>query len=400
MKVLLINHFPLTGSGSGVYTTNIAKSLIAKGHEVCVIMPEITKNYEKIPGLKMHPVYFKAKEQIEGQLPFNFPCFTTHPYSTNNFNQLTYEEEMMYRSAFTEALEEEIASFQPDIIHGQHIWILSNLATQYDVPVVITAHGTDLLGHQASTRFHADTNHAVDACKEIITISKDNTDLVLSTFPNAKGKVSWIKNGYDAIVFYPQDYDKNAVLHEFGIEKEYDHVVSFAGKLTHIKGVDTLLQAAKEYEDSNTLTLIAGNGELYDELVQLSKDLQLKDVKFLGNVNHETLRKIYNIADVSVVPSRSEAFGLVAIEALACGTPVIATNQGGLPGIITDDFGKLFEVGDAKRLSELIQNVLSNKEQYIKTFIETEIKKQYAQESLVDELIGVYEKALEKRKIR
>lgn len=400
MKVLLINHFPLTGSGSGVYTTNIAKSLIAKGHGVCVIMPEITKNYEKIPGLKMHPVYFKAKEQIEGQLPFNFPCFTTHPYSTNNFNQLTYEEEMMYRSAFTEALEEEIASFQPDIIHGQHIWILSNLATQYDVPVVITAHGTDLLGHQASTRFHADTNHAVDACKEIITISKDNTDLVLSTFPNAKGKVSWIKNGYDASVFYPQDYDKNAVLHEFGIEKEYDHVVSFAGKLTHIKGVDTLLQAAKEYEDSNTLTLIAGNGESYDELVQLSKDLQLKDVKFLGNVNHETLRKIYNIADVSVVPSRSEAFGLVAIEALACGTPVIATNQGGLPGIITDDFGKLFEVGDAKRLSELIQNVLSNKEQYIKTFIGTEIKKQYAQESLVDELIGVYEKALEKRKIR
>jgi len=189
-------------------------------------------------------------------------------------------------------------------------------------------------------------------------------------------------------------------LQEFGIDKEYDNVVSFAGKLTHIKGVDTLLQAAKNYEDGNTLTLIAGNGELYDELVQLSKKFGLKDVKFLGNVNHETLRKLYNIADVSVVPSRSEAFGLVAIEALACGTPVIATNQGGLPDIITQDFGKLFEVGDSERLSELIQNVLSHKEQYIKTFIESEIKKRYAQDSLIEKLINVYEKVLEKGKIR
>lgn len=59
MKVLLINHFPLTGSGSGVYTATTGKFLKDMGIEVRIIMPEVTVNYEKIPGIKIHPVYFK-----------------------------------------------------------------------------------------------------------------------------------------------------------------------------------------------------------------------------------------------------------------------------------------------------------------------------------------------------
>ena len=58
MKILLINHFPLEGSGSGVYTKNIAKSLAKEGNEVCIIMPENTKKYNLVEGVKLHPVYF------------------------------------------------------------------------------------------------------------------------------------------------------------------------------------------------------------------------------------------------------------------------------------------------------------------------------------------------------
>ena len=88
MKILFLNHLPLVGSGSGVYTTNLAKSLILLGHEVCSIMPENeTKNVydETFKGIKMHPVYFKNEEEIDGQLDFNFPCFTSHPRSSFNF---------------------------------------------------------------------------------------------------------------------------------------------------------------------------------------------------------------------------------------------------------------------------------------------------------------------------
>ncbi|GAH19946.1 unnamed protein product, partial [marine sediment metagenome] len=66
----------------------------------------------------------------------------------------------------------------------------------------------------------------------------------------------------------------------------------------------------------------------------------------LGYISNEQLIDLYNIADVSTVPSRSEPFGLVAIEALACGTPVVGTNQGGLPDFINEDIGALVDVED------------------------------------------------------
>ena len=88
MKILIINHFPLEGSGSGVYAQNIAISLMKKGHDVTVIMPANTTNYLKIDGIKMHPVFFKKEEVIEGQLDFNFPCFTTNQESIKSFYDL------------------------------------------------------------------------------------------------------------------------------------------------------------------------------------------------------------------------------------------------------------------------------------------------------------------------
>ena len=61
MKILFVNHFPLTGSGSGVYTCNLAKSLRNKGHECAIIFPEHRKEYESYDGIKLYPVFFKNK---------------------------------------------------------------------------------------------------------------------------------------------------------------------------------------------------------------------------------------------------------------------------------------------------------------------------------------------------
>lgn len=390
MRILIINHFPLAGSGSGVYTMNVAKSLRNKGNEVCIIMPENTLNYEKPEGIKLHPVFFKDKEEIDGQLPFNFPCFTTHPRSLLNFYDLTKEQMDMYISAFKNAIDEEVREFKPEIIHGQHIWILSSLGAGYDIPLVVTAHGTDLIGHNKSDKFHAYSNKAADEAKKIVTISENNNDLVLSTFKSAKGKTVLLKNGYDNNVFYPEKYDKKEVLKSLGIDKEYKNVVSFVGKLTEIKGVDVLLKAAKIYEDEDTLTLIAGNGELFDSLNNLAKELGLKNVKFLGNQNHQTLRSIYNIADVSTVPSRSEAFGLVAIEALACGVPVIGTNEGGIKDIITEDVGMLVEVDDHVTLAEDIKKILSKEKVFNRENVAEYAKNKYSQDTLIKELIDLY----------
>ena len=87
MKVLLINHFPLEGSGSGTYTKNIALHLRKRGHEVAVIFPE-NQPFPMLPGIQMYPVMFSKGKAQRDELPFNFPCFTTHPQSRTTFTDL------------------------------------------------------------------------------------------------------------------------------------------------------------------------------------------------------------------------------------------------------------------------------------------------------------------------
>ena len=111
MKVLLINHFPLAGSGSGTYTKNLAVHLAERGHEVAILLPENTEEFDEVPGVRLRPVYFTPEDGSsapDGALPFNFPCFTTHPRSTMTFGDLSSAEFSNYMEAFNRVLQEEI----------------------------------------------------------------------------------------------------------------------------------------------------------------------------------------------------------------------------------------------------------------------------------------------------
>lgn len=392
MKILLINHFPLTGSGSGVYTYNIAKSLAKLGNEVCIIFPEneLVEANEKI---KLHPVYFNG---VNNGIPFNFPCFTTHPRSTKTFYELTSNELNIYKDAFRKAIEKEIRDFQPDVIHSGHIWTLSNIAGDYNIPLVITAHGTDLIGFEKSDIYKEDCYLAYEKAQKIITISKDNKNLVDNIFGSQKSEL--IPNGYDPEVFYPEVIDKEKFLKQFGITKPYKNIISFAGKFTKEKGIDTLLKALKLYENDDTITILAGDGELFNEMIELKNKLGINNVVFIKNQPHNILRQLYNVANISIVPSRKEAFGLVVIEALACKTPVIGTNTGGIKEIINERVGRLIEVDDYIKLAENVKYLLDN-EPFDYDYIASYAKDKYAQDQFTNKLIALYnEVILEKNK--
>ena len=167
-------------------------------------------------------------------------------------------------------------------------------------------------------------------------------------------------------------------------------------KLTNFKGVDVLLDSAPMYENSDTLTLIAGDGELRQSLEEQAKKLNLQNVVFLGNQPQNILKSIYNIANCSIVPSRREPFGLVAAEAMLCGAPVIATNQGGLPDFVTPDVGILVDVEDPKGLANAINSILNGEKVLDRQEIAKKIKGSYSQDSLIHEFEEVYKNAINK----
>lgn len=398
MKILLINHLPLVGSGSGVYTVNLAKSLVKAGHEICIIIPENeTKNMQndEFKNFKLHPVYFKNEEEIPGQLNFNFPCFTSHPRSSFNFYDMSEEQYKSYCIEFDKAIKNEIKEFKPDIIHCGHIWILTAIACKYDIPVVVTSHGTDIIGLQKGNRFKSDAKFVIEKAKKIISVSKDNYNLIKSFFPNIYPII--ISAGYDPKIFNVQNYDKEELLEKYGIKYNNQKIVLYAGRLSYLKGVDILLNAAKLYESKeNIITIIAGNGALRKELKNLSKKLELKNVYFIGHKSQRTLKKLYNIADVFAMPSRQEAFGLVAVEALACGLPVVCSETGGMKEYINKNVGKHIKGEDKKKLADALLYVINNKKKYNKEDLSVYAKDNFAQEKTINKLIELYNEVINK----
>ena len=395
MKILIVNHFPLEGSGSGTYTKNLAMFLAKHGNEVAVVLPENEMNFPRPEGVHLHPVFFtpESGEAPTGALPFNFPCFTTHPRSNNTFAKLTDEQLDMYCDAFRTAIAEEVERFQPDVIHGQHVWILPTLAPE-NVPLVVTAHGTDLMGYSKWAKMRGFAEEAMRRARKVIVISKDNQALVEQAFHEYSNKTVYMRNGYNPMVFHPMDVDRAELIGSYGLPYNGEEVVLFAGKLTYFKGVDILLEAAKTYTklNPNTITIIAGHGELRSDLEHQRDEAGLDSVHFIGNVSQDNLSLLYNIADVDLVPSRREAFGLVAVEAMACGTPVIATNEGGLPDFVNNEVGALVDPESPDSLAAGVVSTLARVKadpEWGKRIYEY-AEGNFSQERMIEELENLY----------
>ena len=238
-------------------------------------------------------------------------------------------------------------------MHGQHVWALSSLAVGCGVPLVLTAHGTDLMGYDKWPEMRHFAETAMEACAKVICISADNEKLLMDAFPQYADKVVRMRNGYNPDIFYPQQLERAEVLGRHGIDYAGENIILFAGKMTRFKGIDILVDAAATYEAElpNAITVLAGDGEERANLEKQAADLGLSRLFFIGNVAQDELARLYNIADIDLVPSRREPFGLVAVEAMACGTPVVATNQGGLPDFVNESVGALVNPEDSADLA-------------------------------------------------
>lgn len=189
--------------------------------------------------------------------------------------------------------------------------------------------------------------------ERIIVISDAQEKEFNKLFPGNESRVRLLENGYDAKVFYKKDnVNREEILTNLiGQENsKCDNVALFVGKFADFKGIDALLEAAKIYEgqakeQNRTIeTIIVGSGVLDETLRNQAKTLGLEHTHFVGRKNHSEICNLQNIADVSLIPSRNEPFGLVVIEGTSCGHPVIATNSGGIPGILNTEKEDLSDI--------------------------------------------------------
>jgi glycosyltransferase involved in cell wall biosynthesis len=243
------------------------------------------------------------------------------------------------------------------------------------VPLMAFVHGTSLLmfAHELEgehpeypPRFHAKMLEArvFESVQGIFVISDSQKDRFLSIFRDYDAaRVFVTPNGIDPAVFrvHP-DLTRDGVLAQFptapyegstaqpvAIPEAHDRMVLFVGKFADIKRLDALLRAAVIYEANaaakglSVATVIAGSGPLKEQrrYQDLAVSLGLEGAYFIGPEEQPALAMLYNVADVGVFPTKLEAFGLVFIECLACGTPVIGTAAGGPLEFVDDTVGAL-----------------------------------------------------------
>lgn len=353
MRVLLTNHFPFHGSGTGTYTLDLARGLLRAGHEVQALVVDcVGAGDEPFAVLR---VVCKPDDPA-ADLPFEFPCFTSHPLSRNTFYDLSDAELALYREANRRRLDQVIDKFDPQIIHCQHIWVQGQLALETGVPYVLSAQGTDLMGYRRDRRYRALAQQAAENAGRILAASDYIGREVIATFQRVADRVETVLSAVEIEPYRRPSPERSAALRQLGLPEDCPPIVAYAGKLVPFKGVDTLLNAAAIYEDAAgpLATVIAGGGPLEEELTAQAIRLGLERVWFLGDRGRDDCAALYHLAEIVVMPSRAEPFGLVALEAMASGTPLIGTRAGGLPEIVSDATGGLVPVDDHELLAEMV----------------------------------------------
>ena len=164
-----------------------------------------------------------------------------------------------------------------------------------------------------------------------------------------------------------------------------------SGRLQHVKGFDILIRAFAELVKgghSNIWLKILGKGKEKTNLEKLSLDLKVWDkVIFTGRVSREAVKKEFQAANCFVLASRYEAFGVVLIEAMATGLPVIATRSGGPEKIIKPEYGYLVDPENVERLAQAMQKMIENFTSFDQTRIREDVMNRYDQTGIASQYI-------------
>mgnify|MGYP003707674947 FL=1 len=221
-------------------------------------------------------------------------------------------------------------------------WAGQEFATQRQIPHVMTFHTLALIKMQsrageAEPEQRSESERDLMASSQrIIAFSPHERDAMVRLYGADARRISLAPCGVDLSLFRP--LDQQQVRKRLGLNGE--KVFLYVGRLEPLKGMELLLHTAAQMDSCDEMRVLvvggdANGGQEVDRLKSLAKKLNVEDMfDFVGRVDQEDLPLYYNAADVCVVPSYYESFGLAALESMACGTPVVAARVGGLSTIV------------------------------------------------------------------
>ncbi|HKG39933.1 MAG TPA: glycosyltransferase family 4 protein [Conexibacter sp.] len=257
-----------------------------------------------------------------------------------------------------------------DLVHG-HDWLVATagdrLARALDCPWVVTIHATEYGRHQGWVDKHPQSHiHGVETwmaneADAVITCSHYMRDHVADIYGLEETRVAVIPNGIDPLDLQPVE-DLDALRARFA--QPHERLVLLVGRLVYEKGFQIALEALPGVIErlGNVRFLVAGSGTAESELRAQADALGLaQHGTFLGWIGDDVLHSLYRIADLTVVPSIYEPFGLVALEAMASGCPCIVADTGGLREVVPNEqVGLRFESRDPVSLAGMMERVLSD----------------------------------------
>jgi D-inositol-3-phosphate glycosyltransferase len=261
-----------------------------------------------------------------------------------------------------------------DLMHSHYWlsgWVGQVLQGLWRLPHVTMFHSLGEAKNRARVSEH-EPSHRIEAERQIaqsadrvICASQDEKDMLLRLYGVPAENVELVPCGVDLKAFRPMD--KGEVRRRLGFPEE--PVVLFVGRIEPLKGIDILVRAVAQVSEDIRFCLVVVGGDASAEaekaeLRSLAQKLGIsRRVAFLDAVDHSLLPQYYNAADICVVPSYYESFGLVALEAMACGTPVVASRVGGLQGTVRDsETGFLVPWRCPEPFAERLELLLENEE--------------------------------------
>jgi glycosyltransferase involved in cell wall biosynthesis len=199
---------------------------------------------------------------------------------------------------------------------------------------------------------------------QILSCYQDSVRFYQQTYPSLSQRVRWMRNSVDLRLFYPlspsqREQQRRSLTHKLGLAEETQFIL-FAGRLHPQKDPLLLLQSFALLNDSRVHLLIAGAGELESAVRFEIKRLGLShQVSMLGSVHQCDLVHIYQIANMFLLTSHYEGFPVSVLEALACGTPVVASASGELPRLLKDQGGFVYYERTPTAIAAAVKQVLS-----------------------------------------